>query len=206
MPLIYSRSLENKAGIAIWHASEYTAELESSLDRLPDFSPVKSERRRRELICARILLKNLLGNGLEINYEETGKPVLRGAAEKISVAHTADFVAVLIHPYCEAGIDIEVMNDRIKKIAPKYVSEEEYKTIVTTNKENLYKIWGAKEVAYKIFGKKGVDFKKDFLCYPFSDDKIKIKHDAPGINKVYELDFENLQEHNLMVVYGFDNI
>jgi 4'-phosphopantetheinyl transferase len=206
MPIIYSKILNDDAEIAIWHAIEDTPTLKSMLKRQLLFDPVKSERRKRELICSRILLRKMLGPEAVINYTETGKPVISGRDVKVSIAHTGDFVAVLTHPGCEAGIDIELITGRILNIASKFVSEEEYRIVDAGDTEALYRIWGAKEVAYKIYGEKGVDFKKDLSCFPFENGKIKIRHETGHINKEYLLHSEKLQDHNLMLVYGFDSI
>ena len=204
MPLIYSKKPEDRYHLAVWHSTEETAELEAMLHSKPVFAEVKSERRKRELISARIILQKILGENVTVNYEETGKPVIKGYDVKISVAHTGNFVAVLINKQYEAGVDIEVMNNRIFKIAPRFVSEEEKRAFKINSNKDLYKIWGAKEVAFKIYGQKGVDFRKDLQCTPVDAKRIAIKHEAPGIIKKYILESIEIPQHQLLLVYGFD--
>lgn len=204
MPLVYSKKLNNNGELAIWHTSESTGELLNILGREPDFSPVKSERRKRELVTSRILAQSMLKKEADIIYNSSGKPSLNDSDFKISVSHTGDFVAVLVHPEKEAGIDIEVLSDRILKIAPKFVSDDEIKVFKTGDLNELYKIWGAKEVVYKIYGRKEVDFKRDLFCTPLDNNFISIKHILPGQIKNFTLTSEILKKHNLVLVYGFD--
>lgn len=204
MPLIYSKKLTEDGELSIWHATEDTEELLKILGREPDFSPVKSGKRKRELISSRILAKSMLNKDVDIIYNGSGKPSLKDSEFKISVSHTGDFVAVLIHPEKEAGVDIELIHERIFNITHKFISEEESKLFKTKELVELYKIWGAKEVVYKIYGRKEVDFKKDFLCLPLNKNFIHVEHKLQSGNKNYNLTAEILEEHNLILVYGLE--
>jgi len=204
MPLIYSKKLTEGGELSIWHSTEETESLLKIPGHVPDFSPVKSEKRKRELITSRILAKSMLNKDVDIIYNVSGKPSLKDSDFKISVSHTGDFVAVLVHPKKEAGIDIEILTERIFKIAHKFVSDEESQIFNTKDLIELYKIWSAKEVVYKIYGRKEVDFKRDLFCSKLEGDKIKIRHKMNNGSKDFILTVAQLKKYNLILVYGFD--
>ena len=204
MPLIYNNTPDEKGRIMVWHCRESTNELFEMAGSREQFSSVKSERRIRELITARLLINKIIGHDVPIDYTDTGKPIIKNGHHKLSVAHTADFVSVYLHKEKEPGIDIELLTDRIFKIAPKFLSPQEKDLIVSENKNDLYKIWGAKEVAYKIYGNKGVDFKEDLFCRLQDHDVIYTIHKNNLIQKEYSFHSEILAEHNLILVYGED--
>src|SRR5205823_6141205 len=71
-----------------------------------------------------------------------------------------------------AGVDIERIHPRIKKIAPKFLSEREKNDLQRETQKaelpRLYIIWGAKEVLFKIYGRGGILFKEHLLTGSFA--------------------------------------
>jgi phosphopantetheinyl transferase len=63
------------------------------------------------------------------------------------------------------GIDIELIHERIKKVAPKFLHIAELENINTLEQEAQLKemsfVWAAKEAMYKMNEKLGIDFSAD---------------------------------------------
>jgi phosphopantetheinyl transferase (holo-ACP synthase) len=59
------------------------------------------------------------------------------------------------------GVDIQVMHEKIHRIAPKFVNRTEFEGIDAVHeKEQLHLIWGAKECMYKAYGKRELRFRE----------------------------------------------
>ena len=66
------------------------------------------------------------------------------------------------------GIDIELIKDKIERIAHKFLCKEEIEFIEENNRiEQLYVTWCAKEAIYKLHGKKSVSFLNNIKLKPF---------------------------------------
>lgn len=158
----------------IWKVTETTDELRSLLtDKsfTPDFFSYKSSSRQLEFLAVRVLIKELTGVEYRVSHYESGKPYLDGCKSKISISHTKGYVAVVLHPEKETGIDIEYRSDRVKKVVERFISEKEMSLIcdkllfITDEDEkdcamvNMYLLfWSAKETMFKMLDSSGVDF------------------------------------------------
>ena len=68
----------------------------------------------------------MLGEEKEIGYRSSGKPYLADGSASISISHTKGYVAVLLGgPEKEVGIDVECYGERVRKVAHKFVREDE---------------------------------------------------------------------------------
>ena len=95
----------------IWKTEESTEEL---LALLPDperyeqqLTRFSSPHRKLEWLSVRVLLYQLLGEEKIIEYAPSGKPRLADSSYFISISHTRGYVAVILSPRSEVGIDIE---------------------------------------------------------------------------------------------------
>jgi 4'-phosphopantetheinyl transferase len=77
-------------------------------------------------------------------------------------------VAIALHHIQYPGIDIERIHPRIRKIAARFLSEEE-KTYLGSSPtlEQLTIVWAAKEVMFKVYEHGGVTFNKELIVKPF---------------------------------------
>ncbi len=67
------------------------------------------------------------------------------------------------------GIDIEIIKEKVERIAHKFMSTKELATIAPVNKvEQLYVCWCAKEAIYKCYGQKAVSFLDNITLQPFT--------------------------------------
>lgn len=168
MALIYHNSGSLGHHIAVWSISETYDELvlflnnESFLKEIKNLG-LKSPLRVNQKLVAGILLQQILNQNIELSYDKYGKPRLKNNAGHISISNTKDFVAVIYHPEKLVGIDIEIPSERILKIAPKFVNEQERLWTDKNQTEtylNNYKIWCVKESIFKLIGGGGIDFKE----------------------------------------------
>ncbi len=123
---------------------------------------IKNKKRKKEWCGTRILLKDIAGEYLPVNYDKKGKPDIKQNAY-ISITHSGDYIAVIISKTKETGIDIEIINDRIIKTVHKFIPEEELNILKKNNDiDKMYLHWCAKETLFKIKGGGGYDFINDF--------------------------------------------
>lgn len=129
--------------------------------------------RQLEWLSVRALLCVMLGEEKEIAYYPSGKPYLVEGSASISISHTKGYVAVLIGPFDrEVGIDIEQYGERVRKVANKFMREDEMPTSYqNTEVWSLLLHWSAKETMFKCMNAAEVDFRKHLRILPFVTDK-----------------------------------
>lgn len=171
---IFKKWEYNGAACGIWKVTETAGEFRSLLTERSvsdDFSEYKSASRQLEYLAVRVLLLDMLGRECRILHYDSGKPYLQDYEAKISISHTKGYVAVIIHPHKEVGIDIEYHSDRVKKVVSRFIGVEEMSLIeeklrsVGCEEErdrlmlNLYLLfWSAKETMFKMMDASEVDF------------------------------------------------
>lgn len=167
------------------------------------FEKIKTETRRKEMLCIRALLKELAGEQRSaIHYNEKGKPFFKNSAKKLSVSHTKDMAAVIIDNN-ETGIDIQCLDPKIERIAHKFMNEGELKSIQDSNrKEQLSVYWCAKESLYKLYGNKNLDFRKNLSVDPFEykgEGKISGSIIMESTETKYNLWYETIKNDTMLV-------
>ena len=148
--------------MGIWQMTESLAELEQMYEirasEKPTYQKFRNDRRRKEWITVRILLREMTGRDLEISYYESGRPYINGSNKNISITHTIGYVGIRIasHP---VAIDMEYMSDRVLHLIPKFVTEGEMRYIRRGDEvRSALIMWSAKETLYKIFDKSELTF------------------------------------------------
>jgi phosphopantetheinyl transferase (holo-ACP synthase) len=171
MPICYKIDDENYK-LGLWNLTEGETELwEMFVAVAPDNEKLealkyKNPSRKSEWIASRLLTYELINKVIEIKYDNNRKPFFVNHPYKISISHTRGMVSVIVSKN-DAGIDIELISDRVLKIEDRFLSPVEKENIST--KERLLPVlinWSAKETIYKIYGKKGVDFKQNIFIEP----------------------------------------
>jgi Phosphopantetheinyl transferase len=159
--------------LGVWKIEESTLQLLSTLEKT-DLSPLRkfsSESRCVEWLSVRVLLKELLGYESEISYHPNGAPFLpENIPYNISISHTKGFVAIML---CDknnpAGIDIEYISGRVKKIRSRFVTDSENSNLDKEHEtESLLIHWCAKETMFKMIGCDDVDFLEHLHVKPFA--------------------------------------
>ncbi len=156
MPLIKEWNPGNYGLAAIWQVTEPEAFFTEHTGVVSD---IKNEKRRLERLAGRYLLKHLQEDFPlhAIAPDPHDKPRIDEDKYFFSISHSWPYVAVVVDPEDEAGIDIQCWHPRILGIQHKFLSAEEQEMF--GNDEQLVTLaWAAKEAVYKWIGRRGIDF------------------------------------------------
>ena len=167
MPLL-SKTEENNATILIWELTESIQELEK-ISSFSNTSHLHSEKRKKEFICSRLLLKEY-NSDLQISYTENGSPILSNE-EFISISHSANLIVIAVSKK-NIGIDIQEITEKPKKLFSKFGNSHH----TDLSKEKCTLIWSIKESVFKYHKIGNVDFRKDIYIPSFTEkEKRKLK-------------------------------
>jgi len=209
MPLVHHISKINYT-ILIWHIIEDEEFLSKGISLHNSdnakFTQLKHPNKRKEFLALRQCLREYFGHNPEVFYTTNGKPYLDQNL-KTSFSHTHSYAAIIVsnHP---VGIDLEVYRAGMKRVAPKFMRDEESKSLDQQKQvEHLTQYWGAKETVVKIEGDRKLDFKKDIIVSPFTY-SAEQQTTAQLINqnklKSYELRFSYLEP--VILTYGWQKV
>jgi 4'-phosphopantetheinyl transferase len=129
---------------------------------------IRNALRRKQWLACRAIVQNLAEDRTaQVRYTTAGQPYLAGSHASISLSHAGDLAAAILSKDRKAGIDIELLRDRIFRVAERFMSEAELNR--TTEPDLLTKLyihWSAKEALYKLYGG-GLDIRDDIILGPF---------------------------------------
>lgn len=179
MPLFYQQNINPTTKLAIWR-------IEESEDFFNKTVPLQKEithpHKRLQHLAGRFLLPYLFPNFPyeEILIADTKKPFLPNEQFHFSISHCADYAAVIVSKTSRVGIDIELVDKRVEKIASKFLGiaeqqfVQQYKETYANNLQLqlLTLMWSTKEAVFKWWGNGNVDFSKDIFIKPFELNKI----------------------------------
>ncbi len=172
MPVIQTFYPSKNSIISIWEIEETLVQLEnriqlSAIDQ-QKYDRFLVEKRKKEWLITRILVNQLLGKPIQIQYDENRNPYLVDTNMNISISHCRHFVCVFLDQKKYIGIDIEIPHERILKIASKFLSDKELFDLPTENPIPKLTInWSIKEAMYKYYNQKKVDFKTELQIDAF---------------------------------------
>ena len=159
-----------------------------------------TNKREREKAGVQYLIGIMLNNSnFKLEYSLTGKPGLENSNSAISISHSHDKLAIIINQNGLAGIDIELIRDKVKDIQHKFLNSNE-KLMADNNTEKLISMWATKEALYKVYGLKGVDFKEHLFVDNLNETEIIGRIEMSGINKRYKLAAEKIDNYKLVYV------
>ncbi len=139
-----------------------------SADELTRANRFRFARHRRRFIVARGVLRQLLGNYLNIepkdlqfDYGDRGKPLLK--LEQIdhlqfNLSHSHEYALYGFTYHHLIGVDLEYLREMpdLLKIARRFFSPQEYKLLVEASDEarleQFFRLWTAKEAYLKAIG------------------------------------------------------
>ncbi len=164
MPLFYQQNINATTKMAIWSITESLDFFEQKVSSAVQIThPIKKVQH----LAARLLLKHLLPelDAISIKYGAHGKPYLENSHFHFSVSHCNGYAACIISSKDPVGIDIELIQDRVGKVANKFLHTSELGKIQLLHKEDQLKqmtfFWAAKEAMYKMNEKLGIDFSEN---------------------------------------------
>ena len=167
MPLYKEWNIGDHGLASIWKIEEPESFFAGHTGLQPD---IKNEKRRIEHLAGRYLLTHLQHDFpiLGIDKDQHDKPRIANNEYYFSISHSWPWVAAVIDPRKEAGIDIQTWHPNIHKISHKFLSATEQNLFGDENKL-ITAAWCAKEATYKWNGRRGVDFIEDLPILYFDN-------------------------------------
>lgn len=208
--LIRKEHTSNNGLLGLWKITENKEEL---LQLFPDglrakahdhVSGMKSERRAREWLSTRLMLQLLLNDEEKIvRHRRDGRPYIPDGSYNISISHTTEYAAILLHETQNVGIDIEIRSERIERLASKFISETEF---VDESQKTVHQLlhWSAKESIFKQMDEIEIDFKQHLHIKPFTPQEkgiINALETKSERHRNYELEYEIHPDY--VLTWGF---
>jgi phosphopantetheinyl transferase len=208
MPVILEKKYENNISLAVWQITESHEELQAMLpsEILTDkeLASISHPQKQVEFFCSRLVIRHL-ANSLDIKYfgikkDEHGKPYLAGSKWQMSITHTSNYVAAVMHPSEALGVDMEKPSAKLQRIAHKFLSDSE-RAEAENEIEKLCIYWSAKEALYKLYGKRKVIFIENLFIFPFKKEQNKIlgRLKINNIDKEYSIYVEKIDGYILAI-------
>ena len=176
--------------IWIWKIEESTDELSILTNQTTD---IKNEIKKKEFYASRILIEKICDelniDFLGIKKDDNEKPHLIGSKYHISISHKFPYVtSIFDNKAC--GVDIERIDNKVRKIKSKFLTENEEKKI-GDNLKKLVEYWSIKESTYKVEGKT-IPLKKINV-----NQKSKSLYESLANGKNFELSVLEIDNHIL---------
>ena len=190
MPILKEDIINSKTTLGIWRITENLEEIQNLNFLIP--SNIKNEKRIKEWICTRMLLKQIAPHK-NINYDNYGAPFIDDEYQ-ISISHANDLCCIILGKN-NVSIDIEKIDNKIIKISEKFINLNEKKLL--KNKEYLTLFWCVKECIFKLHKKGKINFKEDIEITEIYKNKVKVQFK----NKEMVMYFKKIQNHYLVYYY-----
>lgn len=114
-----------------------------------DLANFQSEKRKKQVLYTRLYLAQQdLSDSFF--YDINGKPQLQHGY--ISISHCQNLIAIYLHPNHTIGIDIEHFHEKVKRVAPRFMNDQERKRFPDADLQMLTLMWSAKEAVFKKYG------------------------------------------------------
>ncbi|MBQ7751013.1 MAG: 4'-phosphopantetheinyl transferase superfamily protein [Bacteroidales bacterium] len=211
MGLYLKKRLENEAEIGVWKITETEAELKelssTPSDEMEEISFIRSESLRKQRLAVRALLNTMFDEKVYLSHHDNGKPYIENNPISISITHTENFVAVILHEDEDVGIDIESLDRDFSAVEKKALSEDEIEDLEDEKRnEQLAIYWCAKEAIFKLLSVYNLDFAEQIEIERFRP-KGEGELEAVFINKdeeeeEFELEYITFERHVLVWVVG----
>src|ERR1700749_269106 len=175
MAIAYRHRVDDDTEFALWKIEEEAADLYKQLQldmyEKAYYERISASKRHLHWLGTRVLLRTMLRTDeyIDCKVDVHGKPYLVNLPYHISFSHSFDYAAVMISRNGTVGIDVELIKEKVERIAEKFMQPNELAFIEPENKiQHLYVCWCAKEAIYKCYGQKEVSFADNILLKPFS--------------------------------------
>jgi len=211
MALYLRKKLSNKAEIGVWQITETEEELirlsSTPSDEMEEISYLRSESMRKQRLAVRALLNVLFDEKVYLSHHDNGKPYIENDATNISITHTEKYVAVILHPTEDVGIDVESLDRDFTAVEKKALSEDEIDDLDDEKRnEQLAIYWCAKEAIFKLVSVYNVDFAEQIEVehfHPKGEGELEATFvDKEGDEEEYDLEYMTFDRHVLVWVVG----
>jgi phosphopantetheinyl transferase len=169
MPLFYQQNINEGTKLGVWKVEEPETFF---LEQVPLQRSITHPHKRLQHLAGRYLLHHLFPGFpyALIQVADTRKPFLPGDAFHFSISHCGDYAAAIVSTEHRVGIDVEIPTEKIRRIAPKFLSDPE-QDIIRQHDNDLLALtacWSAKEAVFKWFGDGVVDFRGHIHLHHFT--------------------------------------
>ncbi len=166
------KALPDGSIIAIWKIQESSSELFDKLHNKDVYmlrlAKLSTEKRRQEWLAARILVETFCGKDKIVQYNDNGKPFLADKSFHISISHTKNYIAIIVHSEKKVSIDIEQISEKICRLKERFLHPDELRHIDSAMEmKHLLLHWSAKEVIFKMINEENILFSKQLHILPF---------------------------------------
>lgn len=212
MAIAYRQQVDEDTAFALWKIEEEPEDLYRQLQLNEEekafLQLLNKGKRNLHWLGTRVLLRKMLETDefIDCRSDEHGKPYLANQPFHISLSHSFDYAAVMISRSRPVGIDIELIKEKVERIASKFMRPEELAFMDPQHKiEQLYICWCAKEAVYKCYGRKEVSFAEHLHLQPFAyaekgSLEVALKKDAVDLQ--YQVSYFQFKEYMIGYVKG----
>lgn len=144
-------------------------------------SRFQNDRRRREHLAWRRIVRQELGTNIAIDYNDVGAPTVDTPNTYISVSHGADMVAVAIADET-VGVDIEALDRNFDRVKSRYMSDLE--SAISDHKDWAAMVWSAKEAIYKLYGRREVDLMDDIHITAYNPEIMELRATVGNVDNI----------------------
>jgi 4'-phosphopantetheinyl transferase len=205
MPIFLHKQYNNGVNLLVWEITESETELLTELPSVIltdlELSDTYHPQKRLELLASRLAiyhLANLLNVNIKgIKKDEHGKPFIVDSEWNLSLTHSKSFIGVVFHKSLPIGIDIEIPNHKLWKIANRLFVKEEIE-LVAENLNIMSIFWSAKESLYKLYGKRKVDFREN-LKISLQNNMYRGHINMPNHISNHEIIIEHIRDYILVI-------
>ena len=195
MPLFKIIRIDTNTKVFIWQIKESITALKKDLTLTDNakqkYKKTKHLQHKKQFLATQQLLKLAGYTSAHLHYKNSGKPYL-DTKKHISISHSNAF-AVFAIAKNPIGIDIEKPQEKLKRIATKFINPADCATDMPTILQ-LTKLWTAKEAIYKLVDQKGLSFKQHIVVCKTANQEVKANvsfQDKEYLFKIYYFTIEN---------------
>jgi 4'-phosphopantetheinyl transferase len=200
MPLIRTIQIHPGTSLGVWEITEDEPFFRTKVN-IP--TTIHHWHKRLQHLAGRYLLMELcpefpLAN---IRIMESRKPYVHGQELHFSISHCGDFVAAIVSEQGAVGIDIERIQEKIERVAHKFLSPEERAWVHGLAHKTI--CWSAKEAVFKWYGLGKVDFRENMRLEPFEfGQKGAITCNFNKADKIAQLYLQYLLDDELCLTWA----
>jgi len=212
MAIAYWHRVDDNTEFALWKIEEEATELYNKLQldshEKAYFEKISKSKRHLHWLGTRVLLRTMLRTDeyIDCKVDVHGKPYLVNLPYHISFSHSFNYAAVMLSRNAPVGIDIELVKEKVERIAEKFMRPAEMNFIEEAHKiEHLYVCWCAKEAIYKCYGQKEVSFADNILLQPFEFAKagtLQARLNKGEVDINYKVEYLQYEDYMIGYVKG----
>jgi phosphopantetheinyl transferase len=181
MAIIFQKEIDANTRLGIWKIEEEESFFKQ---KVPLHRHVTHPHKRLQHLAGRFLLQYLFPGFPYhlIQIADTRKPFLPDEEYHFSISHCGNYAAAIVSAESRVGIDIEILDEKVKRISQKFISEQEMEILQPLSLEDFTQIWSAKEAVFKWYGLGQVDFRQHIRLLSYTNNTFKCEFKKEPIN------------------------